>query len=223
MMPLQIGRKYLFYLLILFLLTTISNQNLTSNFLKIKKIDIVGLENIDLLDIKKKIIDLNLENIITINKSLLKNKIESNNLIENFEVFKNYPSTLKIKIEKTKFIARIKISDNFFLIGANGKLIKIDSYNKDLPFIFGNPSINEVLIFVNFINQSNFNYENLNNIYYFKSGRWDIETKDGKLFKLPKDNLLNILQIINKIYLNENFYNKFLIDMRINNQIIIND
>ena len=48
----------------------------------------------------------------------------------------------------------------------------------DLPFVFGDLNINEFLNFKNEIDQSNFNFEDITKLYYFKSKRWDIETSE---------------------------------------------
>ena len=223
MMPLRKGRYFSFYLFILVSLTTFSNQNLNTNFFNLNRIEILGLENQDLLNFEKEIININLRNLLTINKNYIKDTIDSNNSIETYEIFKNYPASLIIKLNKTNYIARIKINNFFFLIGTNGKFIKDDLSNKDLPFIFGSPSIREILNFISFINEANFNYNNIKYLYYFRSGRWDIETKDGKIFKLPKENLFKRLKEIINISSNENFQNKMIIDVRIKNHIVAND
>ena len=36
------------------------------------------------------------------------------------------------------------------------------------------------------IDNSNFDYGNIKNLFYFKSGRWDIEMESGLILKLPK-------------------------------------
>ena len=57
--------------------------------------------------------------------------------------------------------------------------------------------------------------------FFFKSGRWDIETKNGSLIKLPKDNLKKSFQFLNSI-LNQDKEKKIIkIDLRQYNQIII--
>ena len=47
-----------------------------------------------------------INNIFLINKIDLKDEIESNTLVENYSIFKRYPSALDINIEKTKFLAK---------------------------------------------------------------------------------------------------------------------
>ena len=63
--------------------------------------------------------------------------IKSNSLIEKYSITRIYPSTIYIKIYKTKFLARIKNKNQIFLVGSNGKLSKNNFAKDNLPFIFG--------------------------------------------------------------------------------------
>ena len=72
------------------------------------------------------------------------------------------------------------------------------------------------------INETKFNYEEIKSFFFFKSGRWDIETKNGLLIKLPKNDIKRSLELITR-FLNENDKNKiYKIDLRQNKQIVIN-
>ena len=48
----------------------------------------------------------------------------SDNIIEELNIFKNYPSTLIVDIKKTQFLAVTKKDGEDYFIGKNGKLIK---------------------------------------------------------------------------------------------------
>ena len=100
MMHLLISKKITIYLLLFCFLVSINNISLMNiTFPKIDKIEIIGLK----LDQKKKIEniinDANFKNIFYLDKQYLKKKFNSINIIEQFEIFKNYPSTLKIFIK----------------------------------------------------------------------------------------------------------------------------
>ena len=43
---------------------------------------------------------------------------------------------------------------------------------------------------------SKFELSEIKNLYFFKSGRWDIETNSGILIKLPKNNSKDIIRFI---------------------------
>ena len=58
---------------------------------------------------------------------MIENLIYENDMVENFDVFKNYPSELIINIKKTKFLANINIDGKDYFIGANKKFIKSEN------------------------------------------------------------------------------------------------
>ncbi len=72
------------------------------------------------------------------------------------------------------------------------------------------------------INKSDFKYENVKNLFFYKSGRIDLELKDNILIKLPLENLENVFKKISQIISN-NKLNKKIIDARVPNQIILYD
>ncbi len=166
----------------------------------------------------KEIENFNLKNIFIINKIDLKDEIESNTLVENYSIFKRYPSTLDINIEKTKFLAKINKNGQIFYIGSNGKYIKNNTLNNELPFIFGNPEVFEFFKIKQIIDKSKISYTEIKNLYFFPSKRWDIELTDNTIIKLPNDNIDLAFNLVIE-FLNDH---KF-IDARIKNQIILND
>jgi len=220
----QIGKKIFIYLFILLFLGTFNNQKLLGlNQFTLKNIIIETSDSTNFVELSDEILNQKKLNIFFINLNNIKNIIEKNNLVEKYYVIKNYPSTLKIKIVKTKFFSRLSIDGKTFNIGTNGKLTEEFSNNNNLPFIFGNPSIDDVIEFYTIIKTSKFNFNNLRNLFYYKSGRWDIETIDGIIIKLPNDNLEKKLQEIHTIISNKDFANQKIIDARIINQLILYD
>ena len=218
------SKKILIYFFLLIIFGSINNIKLNNlNFKKINNISISGLNHNDSQILSGKINNLNLENILFLDGDELIKIIESNTLIQNFSIFKKYPSTLNIKIEKTKFLAKINNNGKTYLIGSNGKLIKSNYITKDLPYIFGKPDIKDFLKFKKLIDQSKVNYNEIKTFYFFQSNRWDIEFKNDIILKLPKEEINLVLNNI-FLFLNDNrFKNLKTIDARIKNQIIIND
>lgn len=220
----QIGKKIFIYLFILLFLGTFNNQKLLGlNLFALKNIIIETSDNTNFVEVSDEILNQKKLNIFFINLNNIKNIIEKNNFVEKYYVIKNYPFTLKIKIEKTKFFSRLSIDGKTFNIGTNGKLTEEFSNNNNLPFIFGNPSIDDVIEFYTIVKTSKFNFNNFTNLFYYKSGRWDIETIDGIIIKLPNDNLEKKLQEIHTIISNKDFKNQKIIDARIINQLILYD
>ena len=151
------------------------------------------------------------------------NQFSKNNLVENYSVFKKYPSSLRINIIKTEFLANVKNEGDNFFLGSNGKLIKSNYVNKNLPFVFGKFDKDAFFDLKKIFTTTNFKFNEIKNFFYFKSGRWDIETYSGIKIKLPKDNIKDSLDlsfnILNKLKKEEIVS----IDLRQKNQIIIDE
>ena len=204
-------------------LGTLNNIDINKfNFPKINAIQISGLEDKNNLILLKSIKNLNLGNIFFLNDIEIRKIINTNSLIEGYNIFKRYPSSLDIEIDKTKFLARINNNGESFLIGSNGKLIKDDHNIAVLPLVKGKPNINEFLNFKKVIDDSKFEYKDIENIYFFSSKRWDIEINNGTIIKLPRKNPEQVIELVYEIF-NQNLENIKTIDARVKNKIILND
>ena len=213
------SKKILLYFFLLLAVGTINNINLNDlKFQNINNINITGLDINDKSTLVKKMENFNQSNIFSIKKIDLTNEIESYSLVENYSIFKRYPSSLDINIEKTKYLAKINKNGQIFYIGSNKKFIKNNPSNNQLPFIFGNPEVVEFFNFKEIIDKSKISYTEIKNLYFFPSKRWDLELRNDKLIKLPNDDTNLALNLAIEFLDN----NKF-IDARIKNQIILND
>ena len=212
------------YFFLLIIVSSISNKFVdNSKSIKIKNINVLGLESKDNQIILDKIKYLKLENIFSINKNEILKILNSNSLIESYEIFKIYPSTINIIIKKTEFLAKINDNGKIFLIGSNGKLIPTVKPYKDLPFIFGTPKIDEFLKFKQIIDNSKFSYNQIENLYFYQSKRWDLKLKENILLKLPNDFSNKTLDTLYEFLEEYNVKNFTIIDSRIKNQIILNE
>jgi len=218
------SKKILVYIFLLIIISSINNISLNGfKFDKIQNIKVTGLSIHENKSILNEIKNLNLNNIFFINQNSIKNVLNLNALIENYEVKKKYPSSIEIKIDKTKFLAKISRNGKMLIIGSNGKLSSYDEEKINLPFIFGNPDIKEFLIFKKILDQSKFSYEQVENLYFFPSKRWDIRLKNNILVKLPRNSSVENLNNLYKILENYNIKKFTVVDGRINNQIILNE
>ena len=220
----QKGKIILIYFFIFLIVGSINNNSLNRIQLeKIKNIKISGLDENENINLLEKISNLNLENIFLLNGNEISKIISSNSLVENYEMFKKYPHTLDIKIEKTNFLAKINSNGKIFLVGSNGKLSNIKFSDKELPFIFGKPEIDDFIKFTNIIDQSKFSLNEIKNLYFFPSKRWDVEFKNNIILKLSKNHVRLSLDQAFKLLNDNNFRHIKIIDARIKNQIILND
>ena len=223
-MHLQKGKKILIYLFLFLIVGSVNNIALTKiNFEKIKSIQISGLNQNQNINLLENIKELNIKNIFFLNGKEISKIISSNSLVENYEIFKKYPYALDIKIERTKFLAKINNNGKTFLIGTNGKLSDVKFSDKDLPFIFGKPKIDEFMKFTHVIEQSKLPLNQVKNLYFFQSKRWDLELKNNVILKLSKDHTKLSLNQAFEILNDNNFKSLKVIDARIKNQIILND
>ena len=225
-MPQRKGKKILIYFFLLLLVGSINNDKINNfKFEKIENINVLGLGHNDNQVLLYNIIDLDLGNIFFLDKKRIDKIIDSNTLIHDFEIFKRYPYSLDINVKRTKFLARIKDENKIFLIGSNGKLTPIEYKNKSkyLPFIFGKPEIDQFLKFKTIVDNSKFEYKDINNIFFFLSDRWDIQLKNDILIKLPSKNIKKTLDLVSDFLLENKNDNIKILDARIQNQIILND
>ena len=214
--------KIIVYLLFLFVLSTTNSQfaeNQNNYSYKINKINIQGLSNIDTKKISEELNYLIYKNILFVSKDDIQQVLSKYNIIEEYNIKKVYPSTINIKIQPTSFVARLSSNDQ--LVGSNGKLIDDKENSERLPYIFGNFNSKNFLKFKKNIAGSKFTFIKLKTLYFFPSNRWDILTYDDILIKLPLDNISKSLDIAHKVISNNNFKNKNLIDLRVNNHLII--
>ena len=218
------SKKILIYFFLLFLVGSINNININNlKFQSIKNINVTGLENEDNSIISKKIKNLQLDNIYLINKKDFNTLVESNNLVEKYFIFKKYPSSLNINIDKTSFLARISKNGKIYYLGSNGKIIENKYSNNQLPFVFGNPEIIEFFNIKKIIDESQIPFEEIESLYFFLSKRWDLELRNNIIIKLPNDNIKESLKLASEFLHNNEFKDIKIIDARIKNQIILND
>ncbi len=218
------NRNILLYFLLFIILGTTHNQILNkTNLLEIKHIKVFGLKDYENKKIVEDLNFLRLKNLLFIDQNDIKNILDLNNLIESYSVYKQFPSTLTIQIKKTELLANIYKDGANYLIGSNGKLIKTDNKNDKKPFLFGNFNNEEFLDFKNIISKSKLDFAEIKKFYYFDSGRWDIEIENGLLIKLPQKNLIEAINLSRDLITNKKFKNLKVIDIRVKNQVILNE
>tara|TARA_B100000963_G_scaffold136105_1_gene118452 strand:- start:6779 stop:7453 length:675 start_codon:yes stop_codon:yes gene_type:complete len=222
-MQLRLSRKILFYIFLIIFLSTFNNKYFSNIELKtIDEITIIGLNDREMQDLLDNLESLNLKNIFFLNKFELVKKLEANKLIENYTVFKKYPSSIEIRVTKTKFLANIFKDGKTFVLGSNGKLIQSVNKDNNLPDIFGDYDNISFFNLLKSIKKSKFELSRIKNLYFFKSGRWDIETDKNVIIKLPKERLEDSLNLSLSLLHNKEFKNIKILDLRQDNQVIVN-
>ena len=220
----RISKKIIIYLFLFTILVTVNNINfLNFNLPQISNFVISGLNNSEKKIFEEDLNFLRNENIISVDKDEVSKKIYANKIVEDLFVFKKYPSELKILIKRTNFLAITKKNNQNYYIGSNGNFILTKDILENLPFIFGDIEPEEFLKLKLHIDKSKFDFDQIKNLFFFKSKRWNIETKKGLVIKLPLNQIDLSLNILSRIVSEEQFKNKKVIDLRNNGQIITND
>tara|TARA_B100001063_G_scaffold36418_1_gene29934 strand:+ start:341 stop:1012 length:672 start_codon:yes stop_codon:yes gene_type:complete len=218
------SKKILAYIFLFFIIGTLNNKDL--NKIKLKKtnqINVSGLSKEKNFEVLESLDVYKFYNLFFLNKIKIDQLINSYNHIDNYSVFKKYPSSLIVKLSETNYLAYTNQNGKNFYIGSNGKLIEASDKNKILPNIFGDFDLSKFFELKKTIDQSNFDFNNIKNLFYFPSGRWDIEIYSGVLIKLPKNEFKESLNLSFDILNDKSFKDIRIIDVRPKNQIIINE
>ena len=94
-------KKIFLYIIVFVILGSINNQSMTNlELFKVKNINLHGLEVLQKENLLNNLDNLKNKNIFKINNNEIKELIFQNNLVEYISIFKKYPSTLDIKIQK---------------------------------------------------------------------------------------------------------------------------
>ena len=226
-MHLSINKKRIyFYIICLFLITSISNQEILSNFKElflIKKINI----NLNKPELNNKIL-LNLDylidkNILFLNKKNFLTKISSINYLENIKIEKNYPSTIIFSANKTKLLASTFINQKKYYIGENNQFISAKDINvsKNLPTIFGKFNISEFIDLQNELNNQNIDQSSILKYFFHKNKRWDLYYPNNKIIMLPNKNITKAISLYKKFEKENKIGPDTIIDLRIENRLVL--
>ena len=117
--------KIYFYILLLLVLLSMHNKNsinYMSNLFKVQKIKV----NSDLDENSNKEIINSLNkfynnNILLINEKDIKETLDSFNLISEYNVKKEYPSSISLNLKKTNLLASFIENNQLIYLGENGK------------------------------------------------------------------------------------------------------
>jgi len=219
----RINKKILIYIFLFVLLGSLNNKYLSKIKLpNISHINVTGLNEIENQEIIESLNFFRLKNLYIVKKFEIEKILNENKLIEKYSIFKQYPSTINIKVNKVKFLAKIVKNGKIFYLGSNGKLIDYKNFKKELPIIFGDFRNREFFNLLEVMNDLNFDYSEIKKLYFFNSGRWDIETYSGVLIKLPNDKIKESFELSLRILDDDKFHQIKIIDVRQKNQVVVN-
>ena len=215
-------KRLVIALFLIILFTTINSQQrfITSQF-DLKTIEI---ENNLLLkdnDIKNLLISFYNKNLVFLNNNEVKKALMQNSLIESFIIKKKYPNTLKVKIFEKKPIAILFDKKNKFYLSEKIDLIEFKNLPnyQNLPYVLGNKD--DFKVFYKNLIKINFPLNVVKKYTLYETNRWDIETKNNQIIKLPSKNYLKSLKNFLNLKSKNDFEKYKLFDYRINKQLIL--
>ncbi len=222
-MPKRKSKKIFIYFFLFCLIGTINNKNLNDiGNLKLNQIEVSGLNDQKNLEIKKKLETISFYNLFFLDKLEIKKQLDLFKQVESYTAFKKYPSSLDIKVNETNYLAYVNKGGKKFILGSNGNLINLLDTDKEIPYIFGDLDINSFFKLKEIIDQTKLDFNDIQKLFFFPSGRWDLEMNSGILIKLSRDRPKESLELSLSLLKNDNFNNIKIIDVRQQDQVIIN-
>ena len=218
-------KKSFFGLILLFIFLTTYTPKfdfIISPDFSIKKIEIEDNSILNSDAIIQKLNFLYKENLFFLDIKDIEKNLKNETFIENFNLKKIYPNTLKIIIAEKEPIAILQDKRKKFYISDKGDFIDFQDIERyrDLPTVFGNGKLFYSLY--QDLQNIKFPLETIKSFYFFESGRWDLRMYDDKMIKLPTQDYLLSLKNYMESRNNTNFNNYRIFDYRIKDQLILN-
>ena len=207
--------------LLILLSTIIPQLKIQITKFNIKKISIENNFLIKEKDLKNSLKPLINKNLLILKNNEIEQLLKENSLIKSFKVKKKYPDTLKINIIEKKPIAILFNKKEKFYLSEKIDLINFDNLPelKDLPYVFGNQD--EFKIFYNNLLNIKFPFNHVMKYTFYETNRWDIETVDKKVIKLPSKDYIKSIESYLIIKNKKEFKKYKVFDYRIANQLIL--
>ena len=221
--------KIILLLLILLISTTYNPNKLQisenkKNFVfSIEKIIIKNNNLVNKDEVIRQLSDIYGKNILFIKRNDLELPLREINFLKSINVKKKYPNTIIITIYETKPVAILYKKSDKYLLDDASNLINFDEnlIQKNLPSVFGEGGEKRFVNFYNQLNINKFPKQRIENYYYFRIDRWDIQLFNKQIIKFPSSNLNNTIQQSLELLNRDDFKNYNVIDLRIHGKIVV--
>lgn len=214
--------RFIIALVLLILLSTITPQGKNfMSFFNLKEIKVENNSTLSDIDIRKLLAPIYDKNLIFLDTLQIEKLLYQSNLIKGFDIKKKYPNVLTVNIYEKKPIAILQIKKKKFYLSEEIELIKFNSFHnyENLPYVFGNQE--DFKNFYKDLNKIDFPINLIKKYILYDSNRWDLETIDKKIIKLPTKNYLKSLKNFQNLRDKKEFIKHKIFDYRINNQLIL--
>jgi cell division septal protein FtsQ len=160
-------------------------------------------------------------NLLFLNTSGIERVLKKKDFIKDFKIKKIYPNKIKIVVFEKKPIFILQQKKKKFYIDDNINLIHYSELKdfKHLPVVFGKKE--NFRTFYQNLKKINFPLNLIKSYYFFESNRWDLETPEKKIIKLPSENYIESLKNFIKLQKTNDFEKFKTFDYRMNNQLIL--
>ena len=215
-------KQFVFAFVLLVLFSTYkSKKTLSINKLKIETIYIENNLILSNEEIREDLDFLYNTNLLFLNTTSIERVLKKKDFIKDFKIKKIYPNKLKIIVFEKKPIFILQQKKKKFYIDENINLIRyleLEDFN-NLPVVFGKKE--NFRIFYQNLKKMNFPFNLIKNYYFFESNRWNLETYEKKIIKLPTENYIESLKNFIKLQKTNDFEKFKIFDYRMNNQLIL--
>ncbi len=184
-------------------------QSFSENFqYQFTKIDISGLEKIELKFVEDKLQNYIGSSIFLLPLDQINDSIKENNWVKEIYLNTNYKDTLFIRIEEYKPIGIYLFNDKYFVFDVNGKIIDqiyiTDYTNQSLLIFKGNSSNLKANSIINILKNNDFEKKyQIESLEFINKRRWNINLySDVKLMlseEDPNKSIQNFIMIQNKL------------------------
>jgi len=215
-------KQFVFAFILLVLFSTYkSEKSFSFNKFKIENIYIENNLILTNEEIREDLDFLYDTNLLFLNTSGIKRVLKKKNFINDFKIKKIYPNQIKIIVFEKKPIFILQQKKKKFYIDENINLIDYSELKdfKNLPVVFGKKE--NFRIFYQNLKKINFPLNLIKSYYFFESNRWDLETYEKKIIKLPSENYIESLKNFIKLQKTNDFEKFKIFDYRMNNQLIL--
>tara|TARA_B100000989_G_C19421062_1_gene418648 strand:+ start:90 stop:785 length:696 start_codon:yes stop_codon:yes gene_type:complete len=214
---------YLFFLIFLSSSFNFKLNESYQNIFKLKIININGLPHKETKIVERVLNNFKNTNIFKINEDNILKKLDKLKFLENIYVNKIIPSSININLSKTSILGETQINGKRSYIGKNGKFINVNQVSQpnNIPIVFGDFNVKDYINLIKILKKYKLDIRNIDNFYYYKNNRWDLQFSNGLTLMLPSNKLEDSIKIYKLLLKEGNLLNTKIVDLRVKDQIIL--
>ena len=189
----------------------------------IKKISIVGINNLSKEDVLKASGLKYGKNAFNLSVDQIRNNLEQIKWVKSAVVKRTLPSKFEISIVERVPIAYWQNKDQLYLVDANGVCMPTIKQFPSLPISRGANANKAIPKFVKILKQFPLIEQQIVFCTFLGNRRWNIDISRGVLVKLPEENVIDALNILLRMGSKDGYFSSDIavIDLRVPGRVII--